>query len=174
MNARTRPLDLDALAAMTTPELTDLYREGTVPESLDGMDGEPTCRMLAIRGVARGRLFDGVRRVAAAGWFPWGGKAFRGIDASHGEGINRVRLPGRELRWYPFDTRVVPSAIDGAPCVFLDYDRPDNPAPIRMIRDELREVAPDLFVGPAMLDTKRGKAPRLVLYFACDFGPARR
>jgi hypothetical protein len=36
-----------------------------------------------------------------------------------------------------------------------------------MIRDELREVAPGLFLGPAMLDTGKGD-PRLVLFFACD------
>jgi hypothetical protein len=36
-----------------------------------------------------------------------------------------------------------------------------------MIRDELREVAPGLFLGPAMLDTKNSP-PKLVLFFACD------
>lgn len=167
MNARTRPLTLDALATMAVDELTALYRDGAVPADLSGMRGHPTCRMLAIRGLDRGPVHDRIRRFAAASAFPWGGKAFESVDPGHGRGINRIRL-GPERRWFPFDTRVVPSAIDGAPCVLLDYDRPDNPKPIRMIRDELREVAPSLFLGPAMLDTGRGD-PRLVLYFACDF-----
>jgi hypothetical protein len=38
-----------------------------------------------------------------------------------------------------------------------------------MIRDELREIRPGLFLGPAMFDN--GNAPaRLVLWFACDLG----
>ncbi len=171
MNARTQPLTLDVLATKTTDELTDLYRDGTVPAELTAMHGHPACRMLALRGLRPGLVFDRIRRFAAASVFPWAGKAFENVDPQHGRGINRIRL-GPERLWYPFDTRVTPSAIDGAPCVLLDYDRPDNPKPIRMIRDELREVAPQLFLGPAMLDTGRG-TPRLVLYFACDFGGPR-
>jgi hypothetical protein len=38
-----------------------------------------------------------------------------------------------------------------------------------MIRDELREVAPGLFLGPAMLDRGKGK-PTLILFFACHVG----
>jgi hypothetical protein len=42
----------------------------------------------------------------------------------------------------------------------------ENPFFIRRIRDELREVAPRLFLGPAMADV--GDKPKLILYFACD------
>ena len=49
----------------------------------------------------------------------------------------------------------------------LDYEQPGNPWFIRQIHDELREVAPGLFVGPAMW--KRSEAdPVNVLWFALD------
>ncbi|MCB9561682.1 MAG: hypothetical protein H6708_14860 [Kofleriaceae bacterium] len=145
-----------------------MYRRGTVPSSLHALDGSPRCRMLAVRGLDHGAAGGAIRGLAAARFFPWAGKSFeaRGDDA--GTGINRVRLAGTR-RWFPFETRVEASAIDGAPCILLDYDLAANPKPIRMIRDELREVAPGLFLGPAMLDTGKGD-PRLVLFFACHVG----
>jgi hypothetical protein len=53
----------------------------------------------------------------------------------------------------------------------LDYARPENPPVIHSLRDELREVSPGLFMGPALLRVL-GK-PRLVLFFACDSRPAQ-
>jgi hypothetical protein len=158
---------LDDLAALDVAALEALYRRGTVPASLRALDGSPRCRMLAVRaldGAARGAL----ARFAASEAFPWAGKSFTARGDGEGTGINRVRWFGGK-QWFPFTTRVEPSAIDGAPCILLDYDAPVNPRPIRMIRDELREVAPGLFLGPAMLDTKQAP-PRLVLFFACDVG----
>jgi len=163
----TPSLSLDDLAAMTTAELTALYRGGSVPESIDALSGLPTCRMLTVRGIERGTLFERIRRFAASSVFPWAGKTFEANDAAAGKGINRIRLLGSRT-WFPFDTRIEPSAIDGKPCIFLDYDKPENPRFIRLIRDELREVSPGLFMGPAMLDNKKSPA-RLVLYFACDY-----
>ena len=160
-------LDLDALANMATGTLTELYLAGDVPESLDALDGNPACRMLAVKGLDNGAPFGGLRALASWGRFPWEGKRFSSTrGARQGTGINRIRLGGGRL-WYPFETRVEPSAMDGGPCILLDYDLPANPRPIRMIRDELRQVSPGLFLGPAMLDTKKSP-PRLVLYFACD------
>ena len=169
--APARPITLDELAALDVAALTAVYRDGTVPASLAALDGNPTCRMLAIRGLDHGLRGRAVRALAAARLFPWAGKSFAAEDAARGRGINRVRL-GDGKRWFPFATKLEPSAIDGRPCIFLDYDQAPNPRPIRMIRDELREVAPGLFLGPAMLDDGR-RPPRLVLWFACDARGAR-
>ena len=159
--------DLDTLAILSTNALTDLYLAGEVPESLEALDGDPACRMLAVRGLDGGAPLGGLRALARWGRFPWEGKRFTSAPgARQGKGINRIRLGGGRL-WYPFETRVEPSAMDREPCILLDYDLPQNPRPIRMIRDELRQVSPGLFLGPAMLDTGRAP-PRLVLYFACD------
>jgi hypothetical protein len=162
------PRTLDELAALDVDALEAVYRAGTVPASLHALDGNPVCRMLSVRGLDRGGPGRAVRALARASWFPWAGKSFAAQSEAQGNGINRVRLAGGR-RWFPFTTRVEPSAIDGAPCILLDYDHAVNPKPIRMIRDELREVSPGLFMGPALLDT--GKAPaRLVLFFACHLG----
>jgi hypothetical protein len=160
------PRSLDDLAALDFAALEALYRRGTVPGSLRALDGSPTCRMLAVRGLDRGVVFGALRSFAGAAFFPWAGKSFEAASDQEGTGVNRVRLGGTR-RWFPFKTRVEPSAIDGLPSILLDYDDAANPKPIRMIRDELREVAPGLFLGPAMLDTGKG-APRTLLYFACD------
>jgi hypothetical protein len=161
----SRPLSgptLDDLATLTVAELTTRYGRGTLPDSLRLLDGAPACRMLAVRGLP----LAPIARFAASRSFPWAGKTFRATSDGAGEGINRVRLAGvRE--WYPFSTRIEPSVMDGKPCILLDYDRPENPFFIRAIRDELREVSPGLFLGPALIDTKRG-TPTLALFFACD------
>jgi hypothetical protein len=158
----TDPGSLDDLAQLDLSALDALYRRGGVPAALGSLDGEPRCRMLAVRGLDHGQALRVVRDLARARFFPWRGKSFRSTDdPGHGEGINRVRLAGRR-RWFPFRTRIEPSDVDGAPCILLDYDLPANPAPIRRLRDELREIAPGLFLGPARI------AGRTVLYFACD------
>jgi hypothetical protein len=174
------PRTLDDLAALDVAELEAVYRRGTVPPSLHALDGNPVCRMLAIRGLDAGARARTIRNLARASWFPWAGKSFAAETDATGNGINRIRLAGGK-RWFPFKTLVEPSAIDGAPCIFLDYRLAANPRPIQMIRDELREVAPGLFLGPAMLDTgnaarRRSRdqrqglgetGARLVLWFAC-------
>jgi hypothetical protein len=165
-DAATAPRTLDDLAALDVAALTALYRTGKTT-SLTALDGNPRCRMLAVRGLDRGPAGAAIRSLAAASFFPWGGKHFEPTSPEAGTGINRVRL-GSERRWFPFETRIEPSAIDGQPCILLDYGDRRNPFFIRAIRDELREVAPSLYLGPAMLDTGKGNA-QLVLWFACDF-----
>jgi hypothetical protein len=67
---------------------------------------------------------------------------------------------------FPFATSFGPSSIDGRPTLILNYDLAANPSYIRMIHDEIREVAPGLFLGPAMW--KRPKGNLLVLWFGLD------
>ena len=158
------PERLDDLARLCVNELDGLYRDAPAPESLEALAGAPVGRMLTVRGpFDRPRSRGRVAALARAAWFPWRGKSFSAFDAETGEGINRVRLLGERFRFgLSFDR----SAIDGRPCVLLDYDRPDNPWLIRQIRDELRELRPGLFLGPAMWKTDHD--PALVLWFAID------
>ena len=158
------PVTLDLLTRMRTEELKALYAKGRVPDSLAVLDGTPRGRMLAVAGPPdRGLTSDLIRAFAGGRVFPWDGKSFQSETASTGRGINRVIVAG-DL--FPFSTFVGPSEVDGAPAVILDYDKPQNPALIRMVHDEIREVAPGLFMGPAMRKTK-GR-PALVLHFAID------
>lgn len=160
----TRTHDLGSLSRLDPDALRRLYGEAVAPPRLDPLAGQPRGRMLAVRGTGRGPVARAIRALAGASAFPWGGKTFMGSGES-GTGVNRIHLFGRH-QVFPFHTRIVPSVLDGAPCVALDYDLPDNPALIRSIHDEVREVAPGLFFGPAMWKTAKG--PRLVLWFALD------
>lgn len=123
--------------------------------------------MLAVRGIDVTPLAFPMRTVAGASLFPWGGKSFNASSAKKGTGINRLKLGMLKRDCFPFKTVEDVSAIDGNACIYLDYDLPENPWFIRKIRDELREVSPGLFLGPAMWKEDTGGAI-LVLWFAID------
>jgi hypothetical protein len=167
MDARTKhrtesALSLDDLAEQSIGELTRMYREAKAPASLDGLRGKPRGRMLTVVGLGRRPIRRAVAKLAGAAFFPWRGKSFE-ADGSSGQGINRVRLLGDR---FPFELRFGVSALDGLRCVILDYDVPENPWVIRQIHDELRELSPGLFLGPAMIKTRT--EPKLALFFAID------
>jgi hypothetical protein len=156
---------LDSLSCLDTRELESIYRGGNVPSHFRVLDGHPRGRMLAVRKIESSPVGRSLRRFAAARAFPWGGKSFSALTANTGNGINRVHLFGRH-QLFPFHTLLGASRIDGEPALILDYDLSDNPGLIRKIHDEIREVAPGLFLGPAMWKTDAGEA--LVLWFALD------
>jgi len=166
--APERILSLDRLAALSSDALRGLYARGAVPDDLTILAGRPKGRMLAVRGLERGPAGRLLRAVARSPRFPWDGKSFFVASSDEGRGINRVNLVVRRFEWFPFATRVEPSVLDGQPCVYLDYEQPGNPWFIARIRDEIREVAPDLYLGPAMW--KRDGGATHVLWFAVDFG----
>lgn len=157
---------LDDLARMDPAELAALYRQARTP-NLGELDGHLAGRMLAVP-VLPAWLRGFVRRFAAWRHFPWRGKTFSAHDQTRGEGINRVFGDRRPRRWFRFETSVAPSRAGAFGAVQLDYDNPGNPALIRAIKDEVRQVAPGLFLGLAYFMWRR--KPRLILYF----GLARR
>lgn len=158
---------LDTLAAKTHDELDTLYRAASVSTTMHAADGKLVGRMLAVRGLPAG-LAKPLRRWAAARSFVWEGKTFQARSDARGDGHNRVHLPnvlGRQ-NLFPFETSFGPSAIDGRPTLILDYDLRVNPGYIRRIHDEIREVAPGLFLGPAMIKTATKKVH--ALWFGLD------
>jgi hypothetical protein len=163
---------LDDLAALSFEALGALYDTGAVPQTLEAVDGALVGRMLATRWLRRLRpLHDRLRRFARSDAFVWAGKSFDAAGPDAGHGINRIRLPavlGRQ-NLFPFATRFAPSAIDGRPAIVLDYDLPENPPYIRKIHDEIREVSPGVYLGPAMWKRASG-SPVTVLWFALDTG----
>lgn len=163
---RSPDLTLDDLSALNVDELDALYRAGTLPASLKALNGTPKGRMLAIRGLDKTFLFAPISAFSKLSVFPWDGKSFKASNDTAGEGINRINLLAR-MDWFRFKTRIEPSVIDGKDCIYLDYEQPGNPFFIARIRDELREVAPGLFLGPALWKTGKGGAA-LVLWFAID------
>ena len=158
-------IDLAALSRMTFEELDALYRRGKRPARLSDLDGHGKGAMLAWRSPRTGPVAALLKSIGASSGFPWRGKTFRAHNGS-GEGINRISLFGKR-QWFPFATRFDASIIDGQPTFVLDYGSPKNPPLIRSIVDELREVSPGLYMGPAAL--KINGRPRPVLFFAVSF-----
>lgn len=164
---RQPSLGLDGLAQLASDELDALYRAAKVSSSMHAADGALTGRMLAVRGVPMA-IAGALRSWAASPSFVWEGKTFRADSDTRGGGHNRVYVPGvfGRQNLFPFETSFGPSAIDGKPTLILDYDLGVNPGYIRRIHDEIREVSPGLFLGPAMW---KGAAKKtLLLWFALD------
>jgi len=165
--SRTAHHTLDTLAACSLDELDALYRDASVSSTMHAADGRLLGRMLTVRGIP-GPLGGPLRRWAASSSFLWEGKTFEASSDTRGVGHNRVSVPrvlGRQ-NLFPFETLFGPSALDGRPTLILDYDLDVNPSYIRHIHDEIREVAPGLFLGPAMWKGARDKT--LVLWFGLD------
>jgi hypothetical protein len=164
---------LASLAARSLSELDALYRSATVSTSMHAADGALRGRMLTIRGLP-GPIAAPLRRFAGSSDFVWEGKTFAASSDTRGVGHNRVFIPralGKQ-NLFPFETFFGASAIDGRPTLILDYDLAVNPSYIRRVHDEVREVQPGLFLGPAMWKSARDKS--LVLYFALDAAEARK
>jgi hypothetical protein len=159
----TKTLDLDMLRRMSFEELEALYRLGRKPSALSNLDGDADGAMLAWRFPRTGPFAWLLRVFGKSAIFPWSGKSFKSSGET-GEGINRMNLLVAHRRWFPFTTHFGASFLDGKPTFVLDYSRPGNPPLIRQIVDEVREVARDLYMGPAALKVN-GK-PRLALFFA--------
>jgi hypothetical protein len=150
---------LDDLAALGAAECLQLYRSAATPRVSD-LDGDLVGRMLAVPWAWR-FVAGPLRSWARSRFFPWQGKTFRSLSDDRGEGINRVF--GNRFRWYRFETYVGPSRAGRFDALQLDYDNPGNPFFIRAIKDEVREVAPGLWLGQAWLAV--GRKPRLAVYF---------
>ncbi len=141
---------LDDLAALATPQLEQLYRQsapGPVPTGkVKGRALYPDARF----GVARSRAARAV----------WQGKVFRPEDST---AVNRF-----------FGMRVIegnvyagPSWLDGGPAMILDYQGTSRL--YGNYRDEIRQVAPGLYLGLMYARTEPG--PSLKMYFAFDARP---
>jgi len=158
----TTTLNIAALRRMSYSELDDVYRTATCPRVISDVNGHARGAMLAWRSPQTGPLAWLLRAFGASTGFPWEGKSFDG-ERDRGTGINRVNFFGKR-KWFPFKTRFDASFVDGKPTFVLDYSGDGNPPMIRSIVDEIREVAPGLYLGPAAIKIK-GR-PRRVLFFA--------
>lgn len=138
-------LDVPGLVRMSGPELDALYRQGTAV-------GLPAGR---VRGTAL--LAPGARRngaMAAGARLLWQGKI---IDPANAVATNRF-----------FGLPVVrgqlsegPSWLDGAPALILDYSRTSRV--YARNRDEIRQVAPGLFLG--LMYARANPRPTRKMYF---------
>jgi len=155
------------LIGLAPKELNRLYRDAVGPASVSVLNGTPNGAVLCVTGPgSRFPLNRIIRSAVDAKRFPWLGKTFHSDDGTSGSGANRIKLR-KTVESFPFATRIEPSQIDHSPCVVLDYDVPTNPRLIRKIRDELRQVGPQLYMGPGMV--RIGDNHLITLYFAVEF-----
>jgi hypothetical protein len=89
--------------------------------------------------------------------FAWQGKTF---DGPHGVLRNRILSLG--LNAIVAEVYKGPSLLDGKECIVLDYSKTSLVA--KWIRDEIRAIAPNFYLGRVYWDSKPS------LHFALQFG----
>ncbi len=144
-------LSKEQLLAMSQADLDNLFTSsaaGPIP------NGE--ARGTAI--IAPGTAFS--KEIAEAiNVFCWQGKTF---DAPHGVLVNRILPFG--LNAIVAEVYAAPSWFDQKDCIVLDYSKTSTVA--HWIRDEIREIAPNLYLGVVYWGQKR------LINFSLDFSPA--
>lgn len=160
-------LSIDDLRQMNFTELEKIYRNARRPAALSDLDGPALGAMLAWRSPATGPIASLLRSFGESSLFPWKGKTFAAQSNERGEGINRIDFKFTKTEWFRFGTRFDASFLDGQQSFVLDYSRPGNPPLIKDIVDEVREVAPGLYLGPAALKVNGRLRP--ILFFSVYF-----
>ncbi len=156
------PERLDELLALDARDLRLLYEAAHVPK-LPALSGSLRGRILALPAL-RGLPATAMRAFASSSFFPWKGKTFRHDDERRGMGDNRLFL--ERFHAWRFATSIGPSRAGSFDAVHLDYALPGNPLYVRYIKDELRELRPQLYLGQAYLTL--GSTPRLLMYFGLE------
>jgi hypothetical protein len=142
------PLTPDALIRMSPAELDWLYRTseaGIMPQ------GKVKGYVILSPGSEMAPTTAKVARL----W--WQGKIFRDDGST---AVNRFL----GIRIVEGSTYVAPSWMDGRPSLVLDYQHTSRI--YRNVRDEIRQVGPDLYLG-AMFD-RTLPAPTLRMYFILE------
>jgi hypothetical protein len=143
--------NVNELLRMTGPELDALYRAGAAAAVPAGR----------VRGTAI--LAPGTRRnqaMARGTRLVWQGKEF---DANESAAVNRFfGLP--IVRAQVYQDR---SWLDGAPTLVLDYSRTSRL--YARNRDEIRQIAPGLFLG--LMYARTSPQPTLRMYFVLEVQP---
>jgi hypothetical protein len=140
------------LLAMTTAQLDKLFGDappGPIP------NGEAEGTALIDPGTARAPEL-----AKAVNHFAWQGKVF---DGAHGTLVNHISVFG--LKAIVAEVYEGNSLIDKKPCIVLDYSKTSLVA--AHVRDEIRNIAPNTYLGPVYWDDKK------LFYFSLHFGNAR-
>ena len=142
----------DALLQLSAADLDKLFAEappGPIP------DGEAQGTALIVSGTP-----ISVPLAAAVNHFAWQGKVF---DAKNHTLVNHISVFGIKAILAQVDLGT--SLIDLKPCIVLDYSKTSVVA--QHIRDEIRNIAPNTYLGPVYWDGKK------LFYFSLHFGGAR-
>lgn len=137
---------VEKLQALTNPEAVELFK--TLPTAeWEEMDGE-------YAGYLPNGGDEEVKRRQADGIFNeetpfgcWLGKAFKRTEAAASEGYNYCRKPGgRIVRHLRYGTFMATSYVDGRRVYIVHYANFKNGSGDRDLTDEIRRVAPGLYL----------------------------
>ncbi len=165
VGAGSAALDLTAedLQGMAESELDDLYYDAATPE-IQELEGKYT------GAVVEGRMFplhsEEALDLLNMSWMPWGGKKFYPIDEEEARGCNWYRIGPFEHNGYGFVGRHTPAVYGPADAYIVDYDLPDNPGALRSVRDEVKRVNDDLYLGRTYMRI-RGEH-QFLMYFTLE------
>src|SRR3984893_9447905 len=141
-------MDISNLLAMSQTELDDLFKNSPAGPIPDG-----TADGTAI--IAPGTVFSSdIAKIVNV--FAWQGKT---IDGAHGVLRNRILPMG--LNAIVAEVYKAPSWLDQKECIVLDYSKTSLVA--QWIRDEIREVAPGIYLGIVYWGKKK------LIHFALKF-----
>jgi hypothetical protein len=141
--------DVNQLLTMPAPDLDALFAKSPPGPIPDG-----TADGTAI--IAPGTPYS--QRIASViNHFAWQGKTF---DGKHGKLRNRITLFG--LNAILAEVYVGNSLADNKPCIVLDYSNTSTVA--EHVRDEIRLIAPNTYLGKVYWDDKP------TIHFALQFG----
>ena len=140
------PISLDQLLRMGPAELETLYRQGT---AVAVPPGRVRGTALLAPGTRRNRLLARGTRLV------WQGKIFEPDQAA---AVNRFF----GMRMIRAQVSEGPSWLDGAPALVLDYSQTSRIYAGN--RDEIRQIAPGLFLG--LMYDRTTAPPSLTMYFA--------
>ena len=145
-------ITLTDLTSMSQEELDDLFQRSPMGELPDG-DASGTAIVAPGTEVTGPILWF-------ARWLAWQGKVF---DRPRGELLNKVGPFGTQL--IKAKVYVAPSWFDQKSAIILDYSRTSFVA--RKVRDEIREVSPDTYLGIVFY------GPLKTINFVLQFGAAK-
>ena len=141
--------DVQTLLSMSQSQLDDLFRSSQSGPIPDG-----PAKGTAI--IAPGTTFT-PELAEVVTLFVWQGKTF---DGAHGVLRNRISALG--VNAIVAEVYKAPSLFDGKECIVLDYSKTSLVA--KYIRDEIRLIAPNFYLGRVYWDSKPS------LHFALQFG----
>lgn len=131
------------LRRLSPAALYELFATLDAPNLAD-MDGEYRAELLVQPyGIVgkMGKLFlDNIIQT-------WLCKAFRPVDAHYGRGYNTFLQGGQIIQRYPMLTTIATSRYDGKPAYTLIYRYFHSICGVIHMVDEVRQVAPDLYLG---------------------------
>ena len=147
--------DVPTLLSMTQSQLDDLFRAAESGPIPDG-----PAKGTAI--IAPGTVFT-PELAEVVTHFVWQGKTF---DGPHGVLRNRILSLG--LNAIVAEVYKAPSLLDGKECIVLDYSKTSLVA--KWIRDEIRLIAPNFYLGRVLLGQQAEPALRAAVRMIAKAG----